>query len=92
MTTTLGDHLAAQGVGATGLYSRGARVSKRVAPIPATSTADEPTEFVPVRIEPAPRGLLCRITHGDGPVVEFIEWPEAAWLAALLSESPSTTP
>jgi hypothetical protein len=82
-TVTLGDHLTAQGVDATGLYSRGARVTKRATP--ATGKESEPTEFVPVRVEPAARGSICRITHGNGPVLEFGEWPEAAWLAALMS-------
>jgi len=88
-TATLEDHLAAQGVDAAGLYSRGARVQRRAAA--ATDHLKEPTEFVPVRVEAAaaaasaPRGPLCRITHGNGHVLEFAEWPEASWLAALMS-------
>jgi hypothetical protein len=31
-----------------------------------------------------PRGLLCPITHGNGHVLEFAEWPDASWLAALM--------
>jgi hypothetical protein len=87
-TATLEDHLAAQGVDTAGLYSRGARVQRRAAAAP-----DHPkvsTEFVAVRLEaaaehtPTSRGPLCRITHGNGHVLEFAEWPDASWLATLM--------
>jgi hypothetical protein len=55
------------------------------------------TEFLAVKVvtppdaAPRPGAPLCRIAHRSGHVLEFGEWPEAAWLAALLSETPSTT-
>jgi hypothetical protein len=90
---TLRDHLAAQGADATGLFSRGARVQKRAAP--AADNPIEPAAFVAVRVEPTPeltpavRNLLFRITHHNGHVLEFSEWPEPTWLAALLDVLPS---
>jgi hypothetical protein len=97
-TATLGDHLAAQGVETTELYSRGARVRKRDTPVEVNGPGAA-TEFLAVKVVtssepepvPGPRSPLCRITHRGGHVLEFGEWPEAAWLAALLSETPSTT-
>jgi hypothetical protein len=83
-TLTLREHLTAQGGDATELYSRGARVQKRAADAPV-----EPTTFVAVRVEPTPeppptaRGPLCRMSH-NGHVLEFSEWPDATWLAALM--------
>ncbi len=95
-TATLGDHLAAQGIETNELYSRGARLRKREAPAEAKD-ATTATEFLAVKLvtppesAPKPRAALCRIRHRAGHVLEFSEWPEAAWLAALLSETPSTT-
>jgi hypothetical protein len=94
-TATLGDHLVAQGMETNELYSRGARVRRREAAAQATDTVAA-TEFLAVKVvAPAesaskPRAPLCRITHRGGHVLEFGEWPEAAWLAALLRETPST--
>ncbi len=94
-TATLGDHLAAQGLEATELYSRGARVRKRETAVDANSVVAR-TEFLAVKVvtppESAPRTALCRITHRAGHVIEFSEWPEAAWLAVLLGGVSSTTP
>jgi hypothetical protein len=95
-TATLGDHLTAQGIETNELYSRGARVRKREATAEAKD-ATTATEFLAVKIvtppeaAPKPRAPLCRITHRGGHVLEFGEWPEASWLATLLSETPSTT-
>lgn len=38
-------------------------------------------------ISASPRGgLVCRLIHGSGLVVECGEWPPAAWLARLMSD------
>jgi len=87
-TATLQDHLTAQGGSATELYSRGARVQKRAADPPTGATT-----FVAVRVEPTAdptppaRGPLFRISCG-AHTVEFTEWPQAPWLAALLGALP----
>lgn len=96
-TATLGDHLVAQGMESNELYSRGARVRRRDTAVAVTDAAAA-TEFLAVKVVtppesvPAPRTPLCRITHRGGHVLEFGEWPEAAWLAVLLSGVSSTTP
>jgi hypothetical protein len=88
-TATLRDHLAAQGAEAAELFKRGAKVQKREPA--AGSLVGERTEFVAVRVEPATEpksgtsNPLCRVTHPHGHVLEFSEWPEAKWLATLLS-------
>ena len=48
-TATLGDHLAAQGVEAYELYSRGARVRKRDTSVDANRVV-APTEFLAVKV------------------------------------------
>jgi hypothetical protein len=50
-TATLEHHLAAQGVDAAGLYSRGARVQRR--PAAAGVSPKDSTEFLAVRVESA---------------------------------------
>jgi len=95
-TTTLGDHLAAQGVETNTLYSRGARVRKREGAVDANSVAAP--EFLAVKVVTPPESVptarppLYRIMRCAGHVLEFGEWPEAAWLAVLLSGVSSTTP
>jgi hypothetical protein len=55
----------------------------------------EPAAFVAVRVEttpelkPAVHKPLCRITRPNGHVLEFSEWPEPTWLAALMDALPS---
>src|SRR6266702_5027058 len=96
-TATLGDHLAAQGLEASELYSRGARVRKRETAVDANSVA-APTEFLAVKVVtppesvPTPRTALCRITHRADHVIEFSEWPEASLLAVLLDGMSGSTP
>jgi hypothetical protein len=96
-TATLGDHLAAQGLEKDELYSRGARVRKRDLPV-VESDAVQATEFLAVKIltpsesAPKPAVVRCRLTHRSGHVLEFNEWPEAAWLAAVLGGAPGTIP
>ena len=31
-------------------------------------------------------GLVCRLIHGSGLIIEFGEWPPASWLSAVLAE------
>jgi hypothetical protein len=87
---TLGDHLVAQGIEANGLYSRGARVKKRETANESTTASSSP-EFLAVRIEAPtevvapPRAPLISIRHSGGHVLEFGEWPNATWLAAVWS-------
>jgi hypothetical protein len=88
-TATLGDHLVAQGLETNEIFSRGARVRKHETEA-ATKDVVGSTEFLAVNVftpaEPLPvRTSLCRVTCRGGQVLEFNEWPDAGWLAALLS-------
>jgi hypothetical protein len=40
----------------------------------------EPTQALPSR---PTSGVLCRIVCSRGPMIECMQWPPAAWLAAL---------
>jgi len=44
---------------------------------------------VPERPMPAPPagGMICRLVHRDGYVIECAQWPPPSWLAALSRES-----
>ncbi len=97
-TATLGDHMAAQGLETREFYNRGARVRKRETAADANSAAVT-TEFLAVKVAApaelvplAARNPVCRITHRGGHVIEFTEWPEASWLAILLSGVSSPSP
>jgi hypothetical protein len=43
--------------------------------------------FAEVRIAPpaATTGVMCRIRHPSGWVIECAKWPDGAWLSALLA-------
>ncbi len=89
-SATLRDHLVAQGSDAE-TYIRGARVHKRAG---ASAEKTEATEFMPVRVESTPQpatAVTCRIKHASGLVLEFEQWPEPTWLAALLGATSSAS-
>lgn len=33
-------------------------------------------------------GLVCRLIHGSGLIIECGEWPPASWVSAVLAERP----
>jgi hypothetical protein len=49
---------------------------------------------VPQRPIPAPpsSGMICRLVHRDGYVIECAAWPPPSWLAALARESSDAAP
>jgi hypothetical protein len=44
-----------------------------------------PAGFVPVRLSPPAAPVVCRVSHPSGWVMECGSFPQAQWLAALLS-------
>ena len=48
----------------------------------------EPTQALPAR---PTSGVLCRIVCSRGPMIECMQWPPPAWLAALMSERADAT-
>jgi hypothetical protein len=45
----------------------------------------KPAGFVPVRLSPPAAAVVCRVSHPSGWVMECGSFPQAQWLAALLS-------
>lgn len=45
----------------------------------------KPAGFVPVRLSPSAAPVVCRVCHPSGWVMECGSFPQAQWLAALLS-------
>lgn len=45
----------------------------------------KPAGFVPVRLSPSAPPVVCRVCHPSGWVMECGSFPQAQWLAALLS-------
>lgn len=51
----------------------------------ARGTSARPAGFVPVRVNAAAAAVVCRVCHPSGWVLECASFPQAQWLAALLS-------
>jgi hypothetical protein len=60
----------------------------------AKPTRKTAARFVSVRVEPAPDaaptvrpsgGVLCRIVHRSGYVIECAQWPPPAWMSVVLA-------
>jgi len=59
----------------------------------AKSGRERPSAFIAVKVQPRSvsipeslagnTGVLCRITHASGYVIECLHWPPPGWLAAL---------
>ncbi len=45
----------------------------------------KPAGFAPVRVSPSAATVVCRVCHPSGWVMECGSFPQAQWLAALLS-------
>jgi hypothetical protein len=49
----------------------------------------KPARFIPVRVEPSSGtgssiGMLCRVRHPSGCIIECVSWPELTWMRGLL--------
>jgi hypothetical protein len=49
----------------------------------------KPVGFIPVRVEAShgsgsPGGMLCRVRHPSGCIIECASWPELAWMQGVL--------
>jgi hypothetical protein len=92
---SLSDYAKAHGLSIWALYNALACLRRKgVLPKAARKAR---SKFVAVRVapeQPAPMpqravvgGMICRIVHRDGYVIECGQWPPASWLAALGRES-----
>lgn len=92
---TLSDYAKAHGLAIWALYNALACL-RRKGVLPK-STRRARGKFVAVRVmpkgpTPVPEravvgGMICRIVHRDGFVIECGQWPPPAWLTALARES-----
>ncbi len=66
--------------------------AKREAKSRFVSVRVEPTSTAMIAVTRAPgvSGVLCRIVHTSGCVIECLQWPAPGWVAALSSASGST--
>ncbi len=97
---SLTQYAKAQGLAVREIYDALAALRRKgVLPKPV----DRPkSKFVAVRVAPASRamtaaaqppgasGVLCRIVHAPGFAIEYLQWPEPGWVAALSASSGST--
>lgn len=61
-----------------------------------------PSKFLAVKVQPRSvptpgplmggAGVLCRIAHARGYLIECLHWPPPSWLAALSTESMDAAP
>jgi hypothetical protein len=93
---SLTQYARAQGLAVRELYDALAALRRRgVLPGSGRKTR---SKFVAVRVEqpvvrkPESPGMLCRILHSGGYVIECLQWPPASWMATLNSETADATP
>jgi hypothetical protein len=52
----------------------------------ASPRPDKRSDFLPVRVAApasASSGIVCRVRHPSGWLIECVSWPEGAWLAEV---------
>ena len=94
---SLRDYYRAHGLSVTMLYKvRRRLVQKGLLPPlrQSAGTTEVPGKLVQVRVteameaEVAVPGLVCRLHHPSGWLIECGEWPDPRWLAGLMGERP----
>lgn len=95
---SLRDYYRAHGLSVPMLYKvRRRLVQKGLLPPlrQSAGTTEVPGKLVQVRVaeemedaEVAVPGLVCRVHHPRGWLIECGEWPDPRWLAALMGERP----
>jgi hypothetical protein len=68
-----------------GVLPKSPRAHKRVSRFVPVQVVSSPVTM-PSRVPPR-SGMVCRLVHANGLVIECGEWPPAAWLAAVLQGS-----
>ena len=95
---SLRDYYRAHGLSVRMLYKvRRGLVQKGLLPPlrQSAGTSEAPGKLVQVRVaeameeaEAAVPGLVCRVHHPSGWLIECGEWPDPQWLAGLMGERP----
>lgn len=90
---SLSEYAKAHGLAIWGLYNALACL-RRKGVLPKSERSRNPRDkFVAVRLVPERQihdpssGMICRIVHRGGYVIECAQWPPPSWLAALARES-----
>ena len=100
----LSDYAKAKGLAARPVYDAIAALRRRGA-LPGTDRPHKrkrKSGFVAVRVRSssveaaqigraASAGMVCRLVHASGLVIECGEWPPATWLSALMAERRDVT-
>jgi hypothetical protein len=88
---TLSAYCEAQGLKVREVYDAIAALRRSGVLSKAQRSRSRKDEFVAVRVVHTPRsspprtGMVCRLIHAGGVVIECGEWPPAAWLLSLSS-------
>jgi hypothetical protein len=95
---TLSAYCTAQGLMVREVYDAIAALRRSGVLPRAQRSRRRKSEFVAVRVMKAPQpslgvappgsGMLCRLVHASGLVIECGEWPPAVWLLSLASGLP----
>jgi hypothetical protein len=92
---TLSAHCAAQGLNVREVYDAIAALRRSGVLPRAQKSRRRKAEFVAVRVMKTPQpssamtppgaGMVCRLVHASGLVIECGQWPPAVWLLSLTS-------
>jgi len=86
----------AHGLNERQLHDGVAQLRRRGVLPPVQRAGQVPSAFVAVRVvdtPPTPRaGMVCRVLHPSGLVIECGEWPPAGWLLSLTAGRRDAAP
>jgi hypothetical protein len=86
----LTEYARSRGLNARQVHDAVAALRRRGALPPTDRPRPGKARFIPVRVADAPpsaprTGLMCRVIHPDGLMIECGQWPPATWLLSLLA-------
>ena len=85
-------HDAVTGLRKRGMLPATTRPRKRKNGFVAVQVVSTPTRLPAVPRPTAREGMVCRLVHACGFVIECGEWPPPAWLAAVTAERRDAAP
>jgi hypothetical protein len=95
---TLSEYAKAHGLSIWALYNALACLRRRGVLPRSDRSRKTRSKFVAVQVAPERRipshpsnGMICRLVHRSGYVIECTQWPPPSWLAALARESSDVT-
>jgi hypothetical protein len=84
MGVSLREYAESNGINVHGLYRRSSRL--RLKTEKAKVTRADPFVAVPItrKTEEKRSGIVCRVVHRSGAVIECHQWPSREWIGAVL--------